>query len=75
MRCSETLVLQPPHLHFCSLLTLLMLQKLYTRVFQSKYKKDMEDLPNSLYSQLPETLQSQFMKEMAEKHSQVKLSN
>ncbi|MED6269412.1 hypothetical protein CHARACLAT_032868 [Characodon lateralis] len=41
-------------------------------VFKSKYRKDMEDLPSTLYSLLPETLETQFVKEMAETHSEVK---
>ncbi|MEQ2197958.1 hypothetical protein XENOCAPTIV_005673, partial [Xenoophorus captivus] len=34
------------------------------------YRKDMEDLPSTLYSLLPETLETQFVKEMAETHSE-----
>lgn len=40
-------------------------------LFKAKYKKDKEDLPNTLYSLLPETLETQFVKEMAETHSEV----
>lgn len=40
-------------------------------IFQTKYKKDKEDLANTLYSLLPETLETQFVKEMAETHSEV----
>ena len=39
--------------------------------FQTNYKKDKEDLANTLYSLLPETLETQFVKEMAETHSEV----
>lgn len=40
-------------------------------VSQTKYKKDKEDLANTLFSLLPETLETQFVKEMAETHSEV----
>ena len=40
-------------------------------IFKTKYKKDKEDLPNTLFSLLPETLETQFVKEMAEMHSEV----
>lgn len=41
---------------------------------QTKYKKDKEDLSNALFSLLPETLHTQFVKDMAETHSEVRTS-
>ena len=38
---------------------------------QCKYKKDKEDLSCTLFSLLPETLETQFVKEMALTHSEV----
>lgn len=40
-------------------------------VSQTKYKKDKEDLSITLHSLLPETLHTQFVKEMADTHSEV----
>lgn len=37
-----------------------------------RYRKDREDLSDTLYSLLPETLQTQFVKDMAETHSEVR---
>ena len=51
--------------HFC----LCCLASLH--VLQSKYKKDKEDLSCTLHSLLPETLETQFVKEMALTHSEV----
>ena len=42
-------------------------------VFQSKYKRDKEELSSNLYSLLPETMETQFAKEMAQTHSEVGL--
>ena len=39
------------------------------------YKRDKEDLSSNLYSLLPETMETQFAKEMAETHSQVSLES
>ena len=43
----------------------------FLHVLQSKYKKDKEDLSCTLHSLLPETLETQFVKEMALTHSEV----
>jgi len=42
---------------------------------KAKYKKDKDDLPYTLYSLLPATLETQFVKEMAETHSEVRTLN
>lgn len=43
----------------------------FLSVSQTQYRKDREELVNSLFSAMPETLQTNFAKEMAETHSEV----
>ena len=40
---------------------------------QLQYKRDKEELSSNLYSLLPETMETQFAKEMAQTHSEVGL--
>lgn len=40
-------------------------------VFQTQYRQEREELAQSLFSAMPDTLQSSFAREMAETHSQV----
>lgn len=39
--------------------------------FQTQYRKEREELADSLFSVMPDTLQTSFTRELAETHSQV----
>ena len=69
-RCSEALFVSSlfQRRHFSVYIAAFLFLK-------TKYKKDKEDLPNTLFSLLPETLETQFVKEMAEMHSEVRVWN
>lgn len=43
----------------------------FLSVSQTQYRKDREELVDSLFSAMPETLQTNFAREMAETHSEV----
>lgn len=43
-------------------------------LFQLKYKRDIEELPDTLYALLPETMETKFAKEMTKETSQVGLT-
>lgn len=58
--------------HFYDCLFFLFLFTVQFYLLQVRYRKDREDLSDTLYSLLPETLQTQFVKDMAETHSEVR---
>lgn len=63
---------QPPSLQPLSLVLSFICVRRSDFILQTRYQKDREDMSQSLFCLMAETLQSQFVRDMVESHSQVR---